>query len=191
MASFLCLCHQVAVVDLLSPSQRAELMLDPKGPALEDQAVAREVLTSLTESHDDDQLAEFFQEFANITDQVTTYFEDCHILMQMPTFDFRVDVPPSLFSFSNGHVRKEGGVPELTFHSFHHQRNVTFLANAGVRDTVLNVTLTALAPNFQDFRPEDFKLWFQRLLLALMASFRPGSVELIPRNISCQSYGAM
>lgn len=62
----------MAVVDLLSPSQRAELMLDPKSPAFEDEAIAREVLTSLTESHDDDQLTEFFQEFANITDRVTT-----------------------------------------------------------------------------------------------------------------------
>lgn len=56
-------------------------MLDPESPAFEDEAIAREVLTSLTESRDHDQLTEFFQEFANITERVTTYTEDCHILI--------------------------------------------------------------------------------------------------------------
>lgn len=56
---------------------------------------------------------------------------------------------------------------------------------------MLNVTLTALAPNFQHFQPGDFGLWFQRYLLILLPSFRPVSVGLIPRNISCESYVAM
>lgn len=66
----LCLCHQVAVVDSLSPKQQAELILDPDSRALEDEAIIREVFTSLTESRDDEQLNEFFQSFANINKQV-------------------------------------------------------------------------------------------------------------------------
>lgn len=67
-----CLCHQVAVVDVLSPNQKAELILDPDSPASEDQAIVREVLQSLTESPGDDQLNQFFQAFANINNQVNT-----------------------------------------------------------------------------------------------------------------------
>lgn len=62
----------MAVVEVLSPNQKAELILDPDSPASDDKAIVREVLQSLTESHDDDQLAQFFQEFVNISNQVTT-----------------------------------------------------------------------------------------------------------------------
>lgn len=66
------LCHQVAVVDFLSPNQKAELILDPDSPASQDEAIVREVFKSLTESHDDDQLNQFFQAFATINNQVNT-----------------------------------------------------------------------------------------------------------------------
>lgn len=71
----LCLYHQLAVVDQLSPSQQAALLLDPNSPAFEDEAIVREVLTSLTQSQDDGELEDFFQEFANISKQVTTCFD--------------------------------------------------------------------------------------------------------------------
>lgn len=70
----------MAVLNQLTPSQKAALLLDTKSPAYENQAIAREVLTDLTERQDDGQLEEFFQEFANISDRVTTWFDDC------PTF---------------------------------------------------------------------------------------------------------
>lgn len=53
-------------MDSLSPSQKAELILDPD---LEDEAI-REVLTNLTESRDDELLNQFFQAIANISKQV-------------------------------------------------------------------------------------------------------------------------
>lgn len=81
--------------------------------------------------------------------------------------------------------------PELKHESFHFQRNITFIRNAGVRDTILNLTLTALAPEFEEFEPEDFELWFQVYLFPVMASLHPGSLVVIPSNISCASYAAM
>ena len=67
----LCLCHQEEVLESLSPVQKAELFLDPDSGALEDEVFAREVLTALTESPDDDQLQEFFEAFADISEQVS------------------------------------------------------------------------------------------------------------------------
>ena len=57
-------------MDSLSPNQKAELILDPDSGALEDEAITKEVFTSLTESRDDEQLSEFFQEFTDIRRQV-------------------------------------------------------------------------------------------------------------------------
>lgn len=65
------------VLNQLSPPQQAALLLDPNSPAYENETIAREVLTGLTESQDDGQLEDFFQEFANISDRVTTWFDDC------------------------------------------------------------------------------------------------------------------
>ncbi|KAM8736139.1 uncharacterized protein AB9X84_021668 [Acanthopagrus schlegelii] len=77
------------------------------------------------------------------------------------------------------------------FAKINKQRNITFLQNPIVRDTILNRTLTALAPGFQDFEPEDFRLWFQDYLATLMPSLGPGSLVGIPRNITCASYSAI
>lgn len=81
--------------------------------------------------------------------------------------------------------------PEVKLESFYFQRNITVIKNPAVRDTILNLTLAALAPEFEEFEPEDFELWFQRHLTPVMASLRPGSLVVIPRNISCASYAAM
>ena len=80
---------------------------------------------------------------------------------------------------------------EMKHQSFYFQRNITFLKNPIVRDTILNLTLTALAPKFHDFEPQDFGLWFQDYLAPLMPSLGPGSLVGIPRNITCASYTAM
>ncbi|RCU34593.1 hypothetical protein DVA76_19615, partial [Acinetobacter baumannii] len=66
----LCLCHQLEVLDDLSPSQKAELVLDPESGALDNETIITEVFTRLTASGDDEQLEEFFQAFANINKQV-------------------------------------------------------------------------------------------------------------------------
>lgn len=87
--------------------------------------------------------------------------------------------------------RKLKRPPELQHESFYFQRNITFLRNPDVRDTMLNLTLTALAPEFEDFEPEDFQLWFQVNLAPVMASLHPASLVVIPSNISCVSYSAM
>ncbi|KAI3367910.1 hypothetical protein L3Q82_026737, partial [Scortum barcoo] len=127
-----------AVVGSLSPNQKAELIMDPDSPAVDDKVI-RKVLTSLTESRDVEQLDEFFQAIANINKQ----------------------------------------------------RNITFIQSATARDIILNLTLTALAPEFEDFEPEDFQLWFQVNLVPVMASLHPGSLVVIPKNISCASYAAI
>lgn len=57
-------------MDSLSPSQKAELVLDPDSGALEDKAIIMEVFESLTESRDDEPLRQFFQDFADISKQV-------------------------------------------------------------------------------------------------------------------------
>lgn len=74
---------------------------------------------------------------------------------------------------------------------FYFQRNITIITNQGVRDIIFNLTFTALAPEFEDFKPADFVLWFQVNLAPVMASIQPGFVVLIPRDISCASYAAM
>ena len=79
----------------------------------------------------------------------------------------------------------------MKLESFYFQRNITLIKNAAVRDTILNLTLAALAPEFEEFKPEDFELWFQGRLAPVMASLRPGSLVVIPTNISCASYAAM
>lgn len=66
----LCSRHQVAVVESLSPKQKAELILDPDSPASEDEAIIRRVFANLTESNDDELLNEFFQAFTKINKQV-------------------------------------------------------------------------------------------------------------------------
>ena len=66
-----------------------------------------------------------------------------------------------------------------------------FIENAAVRDTILNVTLTALAPSFDLFQPGQYELWFQEYLLVVLASFQPSWLRVIPANLSCDSYKAM
>ena len=58
------------MVDSLSANQKAELILDPQSGALENETIVREVLTSLTQSPDGDQLNQFFQAFTDISKQV-------------------------------------------------------------------------------------------------------------------------
>lgn len=65
------------------------------------------------------------------------------------------------------------------------------MTNSAVRDAMLNLTLTALAPRFYTFQPKDFILWFKVNLAVLLVSMRPASLTVIPLNISCDSFKAM
>ncbi|KAG9349852.1 hypothetical protein JZ751_026205, partial [Albula glossodonta] len=71
------------------------------------------------------------------------------------------------------------------------QENRTIIENPDVRDTMLNLTLKALAPRFPTFEASDFALWFQVYLVVLLPSFHPESLLLIPMDISCDSYHAI
>ncbi|XP_041828162.1 uncharacterized protein LOC121631366 [Melanotaenia boesemani] len=57
-----------------------------------------------------------------------------------------------------------------------------------VRKTILNLTLTALSPNLPMLNAEGYKLWFQVYLPLFLPSFDNGIFEIIPRNITCDSY---
>ncbi|KAL1246718.1 hypothetical protein QQF64_034349 [Cirrhinus molitorella] len=71
------------------------------------------------------------------------------------------------------------------------KRNITVIENTAVRDTMLNLTLMALAPKFPLFQTNDYMLWFQMNLVVLLASFRPSNLVVIPTNLSCDSYDAI
>ncbi|KAK6306907.1 hypothetical protein J4Q44_G00220550 [Coregonus suidteri] len=129
----------VAVLDSLSPNQKAELILDPSTGALENETLVKKVFISLLESPREEQLNEFFVTFVEVTKQ----------------------------------------------------ENITIITNTAVRDTMLNLTLMALAPKFDVFEPKDFQLWFQVNLVVLLASFNPGRLVVIPLNITCESYNAI
>ncbi|MEQ2264072.1 hypothetical protein XENORESO_018647, partial [Xenotaenia resolanae] len=128
-----------ALVNVLSPTQKAELIMDPDSGGLEDAILVKEVLTNLTESGDEEQLAQFFQVFTQILQQT----------------------------------------------------NTTFILNAAVRETILNLTLNGLAPKFVSFEVKDYELWFQVYLVPVIASLHPDSLRVIPSNISCESYEAI
>ncbi|KAL0969376.1 hypothetical protein UPYG_G00226240, partial [Umbra pygmaea] len=127
----------VAVLDSLSPNQKAELILDTTSGALENVTLVSEVFVSLIKS--EVQLEEFFVTFVEVTVQ----------------------------------------------------ENITIIENAAVRDTILNLTLTGLAPYFYEFEPVDFQLWFQVNLQVVLASFSSASLVVIPLNITCESYNAI
>ncbi|KAI4894035.1 hypothetical protein NFI96_009147 [Prochilodus magdalenae] len=78
-----------------------------------------------------------------------------------------------------------------TFVSVTKEEHIEFIENAAVRDTILNVTLTALAPSFDLFQAGQYELWFQEYLLVVLASFQPSWLLVIPANLSCDSYKAI
>lgn len=73
----------------------------------------------------------------------------------------------------------------------HQQQNISYIENTAIRDTMLNMTLTALAPKFSTFQTSDYEVWFQVHLVVLLASFQPSLLVVIPTNISCDSYDAV
>lgn len=60
-----------------------------------------------------------------------------------------------------------------------------------IREIILNLTLTALGPKLSVLDAEGFRLWFQVYLPLFLPSIQSNTFEIIPRNISCESYQAM
>uniref|UniRef100_A0A3B3DHZ5 Uncharacterized LOC112146948 n=1 Tax=Oryzias melastigma TaxID=30732 RepID=A0A3B3DHZ5_ORYME len=58
----------------------------------------------------------------------------------------------------------------------------------GVRDSILNLTLTALGPQLSVLNVEGFKLWFQVYLTPFLPGVNNSTFEIIPKNIACNSY---
>ncbi|KAM4542359.1 uncharacterized protein PAE49_018994 [Odontesthes bonariensis] len=86
-----------------------------------------------------------------------------------------LNVTPSLESFKSFFGTFVGGVPKDNM-------------STAVRDTILNLTLTALGPNLPKLNAEGFKLWFQVYLPLFLPSFDERIFEIIPRSIPCNSY---
>ncbi|RVE67646.1 hypothetical protein OJAV_G00104920 [Oryzias javanicus] len=55
-------------------------------------------------------------------------------------------------------------------------------------DSILNVTLTSLVPEISVLSTEDIKLWFQVYLKPFLPAASNRTFEIIPRNITCNSY---
>lgn len=91
--------HQVTVVNQLSSSQLAALLLDPNSPSFEDESIVREVMTNLSQSQNEGQLEGFFQEFANISKQVTICFDGKPTIRLYAMFLFHMEGPSWLFPF--------------------------------------------------------------------------------------------
>uniref|UniRef100_A0AAV2JHR2 Uncharacterized protein n=1 Tax=Knipowitschia caucasica TaxID=637954 RepID=A0AAV2JHR2_KNICA len=71
------------------------------------------------------------------------------------------------------------------------QRNITYIQNENVRDTILNQTWTVLVEYLVEFDTQDYEEWFGSNLLTLILSFKVEYVQAIPDNISCDSYEAI
>lgn len=172
---------QVAVLDSLSPNQKAELILDPSTGALENETLVKNVFISLLDSPREEQLNEFFVTFVEVTKQVST---------SLSGWNGPCTVRPGS---RQSHLTKQSGWMDvlLSHEPFIFQENITIITNTAVRDTMLDLTLMALAPKFDVFEPKDFQLWFQVNLVVLLASFHPGRLVDIPLNITCESYNAM
>ncbi|XP_051242946.1 uncharacterized protein LOC127355779 [Dicentrarchus labrax] len=124
---------EVTVLDSLSPSQKAELLLEPNN--LSNETLARLAFTELSVSSRVEDLGSFFDTFVS-------------------------------------------GAAE---------QNLTTL-DPRVRDTILNLTLMALGPKLSMLDAEGFRLWFQVYLHLFLPGTKSSTLEIIPRNISCDSY---
>ncbi|XP_058472301.1 uncharacterized protein LOC131445328 [Solea solea] len=123
----------VNVVDSLSSTQKAELLLEPN--ILSNEILVRDVFTTLTVSSPVEDLGTFFGKFVS-------------------------------------------GAAE---------QNLTTI-EPRVRDTILNLTLLSIGPKLSMFDAQGFKLWFQIYLPLFLPSIDSSMLEIIPQNISCDSY---
>lgn len=147
------------------------------------------VFSSLLESPEEGQLDKFFDALVQATVQVNNLTSSFGLSPIVTYGWFSDDSIQYIYGYSLSHLPHHVMCFIMNCSIF--KENVTIISNPAVRDTILNLTLTALAPKFSGFEPSDFALWFQVNLVVLLASFTPESLVVIPRNISCDSYRAM
>ncbi|XP_028251454.1 uncharacterized protein LOC114427536 isoform X2 [Parambassis ranga] len=83
-------------------------------------------------------------------------------------------------------VEELGSFFDKFVHGYSDQ-NLTSI-NPKMRDTILNLTLTALGPKLGMLNAEGFKIWFQVYLPLFLPSVDASTLTVIPRNIPCNSY---
>lgn len=155
--------------------------------------VVKEVLSSILKSPDEEQLEKFFETFVEISKEVSLFyfvlFFFLFFLMQLILNG--LDQECAACERAGRARRSQRGAKGFSSPTLRSQENITYIVNANVRDAILNLTLTALAPKFPVFQTSDYELWFQINLVVLLASFRPSDLVVIPTNLSCDSYAAM
>lgn len=164
--------------------------MDPSTGALENVTVVKEVLSSILKSPDEEQLEKFFETFVEVSKEVSLFsFILFFFLMQFILNG--LDQESAACKQAGRARRSQRGAKGVSSPTLRSQENITYIANADVRDAILNLTLTALAPKFPVFQTSDYELWFQINLVVLLASFRPSVLVVIPTNLTCDSYDAM
>ncbi len=154
--------------------------------------MVKEVLSSILKSPDEEQLEKFFETFVEVSKEVRL-FSFClvfYIFLMQYILD-GLDQERAACEQAGCARRSHRGVNGVSSPNLPSQENITYIANADVRDAILNLTLTALAPKFPVFQTSDYELWFQINLVVLLASFRPSVLVVIPTNLTCDSYDAM
>ncbi|KAK1164986.1 hypothetical protein AOXY_G15435 [Acipenser oxyrinchus oxyrinchus] len=185
-------------LDLLTPVQIADLTLDPKVGALNNVGMINKIFDGLLNHSQDRQLYDFFTRFANITMQL----EALDLLTPVQIADLTLD--PKVGALNNvGMINKifdglQNHSQDRQLYDFFTrfanitmQNNMTVINNTDVRTAMLNRTFAALSPAFPTFNSAVWKDWFQTKLVLLLPSINPGTLETIPKNITCDSYQAI
>lgn len=181
-------------MESLSPDQKAELLLDPSTGALENVTVVKEVLSSILKAPDEEQLEKFFETFVEVSKEVslfTIYSCFFFVFFSVQFICNCLDQECAACGRGGRARRSCRGAKCISSPTLPSQENITYITNAEVRDAILNLTLTALAPKFPLFQTSDYELWFQINLVVLLASFSPSVLVVIPANLTCDSYDAM
>ncbi|XP_049325839.1 serine-rich adhesin for platelets isoform X10 [Astyanax mexicanus] len=184
----------VAVLNLLSGEQKAELILQSGSGLMGNVSVVREVFNSVLVSSDQKQLDIFFTTFIQKGEEVAllnilTGEQKAQLILQSGSgLMGNESVVRKVFNS----VLMTSGQNHLdifftTFNQTAGQINVTSIPPV-VSETILNMTLEALVYRFQTFSPQNFTLWFQTYLRLFLAGIGPKTLSVIPRNISCDSY---
>lgn len=152
--------------------------------------VVKEVLSSILKSPDEEQLEKFFETFVEVSKEVSLFYFILFFFLKQFILN-GLDQECAACKQAGRARRSQRGAKGVSSPTLRSQENITYIANADVRDAILNLTLTALAPKFPVFQTSDYELWFQINLVVLLASFRPSVLVVIPTNLTCDSYDAM
>lgn len=158
----------MTALDSLSSRQQAEFLLEPNN--LSNETLVRLVFKELSVSSRVEDLGSFFEEFVSGAAEVSVLITINILLLSLKSKDLYTDLSDLLCYFF--------------------QQNLTTI-DPRVRDAILNLTLMALGPKLNMLDAEGFKLWFQVYLPLFLPSIGSSTFEIIPRNISCDSYQEM